>query len=106
METVFHKFGWQASGAFAIDLCLFRWCCSVHCKRIFDPNLLKKKLIDTELAKELYKKYSAIHRRKICAWKMICVLSQFVDDDIVGEVTRCLQIALYVYSRCSCWTCQ
>ncbi|TYI93880.1 hypothetical protein E1A91_D02G165300v1 [Gossypium mustelinum] len=52
-------------------------------------------LNDKKLAKELYKKYSAIHRRKIRAWQMICVLSQFVDDDIVGEVTQCLQIALY-----------
>ncbi|KAG4158798.1 hypothetical protein ERO13_D02G139050v2 [Gossypium hirsutum] len=52
-------------------------------------------LNDKKLAKELYKKYSAIHRRKIRAWQIICVLSQFVDDDIVGEVTQCLQIALY-----------
>ncbi|KAL1136567.1 hypothetical protein V6Z11_A12G247800 [Gossypium hirsutum] len=38
---------------------------------------------------------TVIHRRKIRAWQMICVLSQFVDDDIVEEVTQCLQIALY-----------
>ncbi|KAG8498746.1 hypothetical protein CXB51_005166 [Gossypium anomalum] len=79
-------------------------------------------LNDKELAKELYKKYSAvadtflfilfrflilcfrlvgmliicpiifqqIHGRKLRDWQMICVLSQFVDDDIVGEVTQCL----------------
>ncbi|TYH97453.1 hypothetical protein ES332_A12G244000v1 [Gossypium tomentosum] len=38
---------------------------------------------------------TVIHRRKIRAWQMICVLSQFVDDDIVEEVAQCLQIALY-----------
>ncbi|PPR83318.1 hypothetical protein GOBAR_AA37391 [Gossypium barbadense] len=61
----------------------------------FSWHSLFMQLNDKELAKELYKKYSAIHRRKIRAWQMICVLSQFVDDDIVGEVTQCLQIALY-----------
>ncbi|TYI43724.1 hypothetical protein ES332_A01G188300v1 [Gossypium tomentosum] len=96
MEIVFHKFG----SAFVIDLYLLRRHCSVHSKRIFNPNLLKKKLNDKDLAKELYKKYSAIHRRKIRAWQMICVLSQFVDDDIVGEVRQCLQIALYVSNYC------
>ncbi|PPD75236.1 hypothetical protein GOBAR_DD27830 [Gossypium barbadense] len=63
--------------------------------KLFLLELLDTVLNDKELAKELYKKYSAIHRRKIRAWQMICVLSQFVDDDIVGEVTQCLQIALY-----------
>ncbi|KAB2058030.1 hypothetical protein ES319_A11G207600v1 [Gossypium barbadense] len=52
-------------------------------------------LNDKELAKELYKKYNVTHRQKVRAWQMIYVLSQFVDDDIVGEVTQCLQIALY-----------
>lgn len=37
-----------------------------------------------------------IHRRKVRAWQMICVLSRFVDDDIVGRVTSSLHIALYV----------
>ncbi|KAL1136569.1 hypothetical protein V6Z11_A12G247800 [Gossypium hirsutum] len=63
--------------------------------KLFLLELLDTVLNDKELAKELYKKYSAIHRRKIRAWQMICVLSQFVDDDIVEEVTQCLQIALY-----------
>ncbi|TYG91203.1 hypothetical protein ES288_A12G243200v1 [Gossypium darwinii] len=63
--------------------------------KLFLLELLDTVLNDKELAKELYKKYSAIHRRKIRAWQMICVLSQFVDDDIVEEVAQCLQIALY-----------
>ncbi|XWS49177.1 hypothetical protein CRYUN_Cryun13aG0141400 [Craigia yunnanensis] len=63
--------------------------------KLFLRELLDSVVNDKDLAKELYKKYSAIHRRKIRAWQMICVLSQFVDDDIVGEVTHCLHIALY-----------
>ncbi|KAB5573980.1 hypothetical protein DKX38_001174 [Salix brachista] len=50
---------------------------------------------DKDLAKELYKKYSGIHRRKIRAWQMICVLSRFVTDDIVAQVTHNLHISLY-----------
>ncbi|KAA3465723.1 hypothetical protein EPI10_000864 [Gossypium australe] len=52
--------------AFKIDLHLLRRRCSVHRKRTFDPNLLKKKLNDKELAKELYKKYSAVYSRCSC----------------------------------------
>ncbi|XVE57547.1 hypothetical protein DITRI_Ditri04bG0099200 [Diplodiscus trichospermus] len=63
--------------------------------KLFLLELLDFVVTDKDLAKELYKKYSAIHRRKIRAWQMICVLSQFVDDDIVGEVQHCLAIALY-----------
>ncbi|XP_022735884.1 uncharacterized protein LOC111289259 isoform X8 [Durio zibethinus] len=63
--------------------------------KFFLLELLDSVVNDKDLAKELYKKYSAIHRRKIRAWQMICVLSQFVDDDIVGEVIHCLNIALY-----------
>lgn len=63
--------------------------------KLFLLELLDSVVNDKDLAKELYKKYSAIHRRKIRAWQMICVLSQFVDDDIVGEVTHNVHIALY-----------
>ncbi|KAK7251820.1 hypothetical protein RIF29_35366 [Crotalaria pallida] len=49
-------------------------------------ELLDSAVNDKDLAKELYKKYSAIHRRKIRAWQIICVLSPFVDKDIVGKV--------------------
>lgn len=37
-----------------------------------------------------------IHRRKIRAWQMICVLSRFVSEDIVGQVTCYLHVALAV----------
>ncbi|XVF51863.1 hypothetical protein PTKIN_Ptkin04bG0218100 [Pterospermum kingtungense] len=63
--------------------------------KLFLLELLDSVVNDKDLAKELYKKYSAIHRRKIRAWQMLCVLSQFVDDDIVGEVAHFLHIALY-----------
>ncbi|KAK8520784.1 hypothetical protein V6N13_076919 [Hibiscus sabdariffa] len=63
--------------------------------KLFLLELLDSVINDKDLAKELYKKHSAIHRRKVRAWQMICVLSQFVDDNVVGEVTHCLQISLY-----------
>lgn len=34
------------------------------------------------------------------AWQMICVLSSFVCDDIVDEVTQQLHIALNVSDSC------
>ncbi|EEF37970.1 RNA binding protein, putative [Ricinus communis] len=63
--------------------------------KIFLLELLDSAVNDKDLAKELYKKYSGIHRRKIRVWQMICVLSRFVTDDIVGKVTCSLHIALY-----------
>ncbi|XAR70547.1 tRNA (guanosine(18)-2'-O)-methyltransferase [Bertholletia excelsa] len=62
--------------------------------KMFLLQLLDLVVNDKDLAKELYKKYSAVHRRKIRAWQMICILSQFVDQDILEEVTSNLQIAL------------
>nr|POF01631.1 putative methyltransferase tarbp1 [Quercus suber] len=50
---------------------------------------------DKDLSKELYKKYSAIHRRKIRAWQMICVLSRFARQDSLGQVTQSLHTSLY-----------
>ncbi|XP_058009476.1 uncharacterized protein LOC110660845 isoform X2 [Hevea brasiliensis] len=63
--------------------------------KLFLLELLESVVNDKDLAKELYKKYSGIHRRKIRAWQMICVLSRFVEDDIVGKVTSSLHIAFY-----------
>ncbi|KAL2573578.1 hypothetical protein AAZV13_17G136200 [Glycine max] len=57
-------------------------------------ELLDSVVNDKDLAKELYKKYSAIHRRKIRAWQIICVLSPFVEEDIVGKVLEYLYISL------------
>nr|XP_048320592.1 uncharacterized protein LOC107430356 isoform X2 [Ziziphus jujuba var. spinosa] len=81
--------------------------------KLFLLGLLDAVVSDKDLAKELYKKYSAnlyivmllivkwsplyqsmIHRRKIRAWQMICVLSHFVCQDIVGQVTHHLHISL------------
>ncbi|KAK4802524.1 hypothetical protein SAY86_000727 [Trapa natans] len=63
--------------------------------KLFLLELLDSAINDKDLAKELYKKYSAIHRRKIRVWQMICVLTQFVCDDIVEQVTHCLHVSLY-----------
>ncbi|XP_077235143.1 tRNA/rRNA methyltransferase (SpoU) family protein [Tasmannia lanceolata] len=68
---------------------------ALHCGKLFLLELLDSVVKDKDLAKELYKKYSAIHRRKVRAWQMICVLSPFVDDDIVQRVTSSLHICLY-----------
>ncbi|XP_051144850.1 uncharacterized protein LOC127260880 isoform X3 [Andrographis paniculata] len=63
--------------------------------KMFLIELLNSVITDRDLSKELYKKYSAIHRRKVRAWQMICVLSRFVDRDIFEQVTSCLQTSIY-----------
>ncbi|KAF7828486.1 putative methyltransferase TARBP1 [Senna tora] len=62
--------------------------------KLFLLELLDSAVNDKALAKELYKKYSAIHRRKIRVWQMICVLSPFVEQDIVGKVVDNLCLSL------------
>ncbi|KAK7330831.1 hypothetical protein VNO77_25035 [Canavalia gladiata] len=62
--------------------------------RSFLLELLDSVVNDKDLAKELYKKYSSIHRRKIRAWQVICVLSPFVEEDTVGKVVDYLYISL------------
>ncbi|XP_040986583.1 uncharacterized protein LOC121234635 isoform X3 [Juglans microcarpa x Juglans regia] len=62
--------------------------------KLFLLELLDSVVNDKDLAKELYKKYSAIHRRKIRAWQMICVLSRFACEDIVGQVIQSLHTSL------------
>ncbi|XP_071917541.1 uncharacterized protein [Coffea arabica] len=62
--------------------------------KIFLLELLQSVLNDKDLAKELYKKHSSIHRRKIRAWQMICILSRFVYEDIAEEVMCSLHKAL------------
>ncbi|KAK4262528.1 hypothetical protein QN277_028078 [Acacia crassicarpa] len=62
--------------------------------KLFLLELLDSAVNDKDLAKELYKKYSAIHRRKIRVWQTICVLSPFVEQDIVGKVADYLCLSL------------
>ncbi|KAE9607417.1 putative tRNA (guanosine(18)-2'-O)-methyltransferase [Lupinus albus] len=62
--------------------------------KLFLLELLDSAVNDKDLVKELYKKYSAIHRRKIRAWQIICVLSPFVDKDIVEKVVDYLYTSL------------
>ncbi|XP_070009091.1 uncharacterized protein [Nicotiana sylvestris] len=63
--------------------------------KMFLLELLNSVVNDKDLAKELCKKYSAIHRRKVRAWQMICILSRFIDQDIVQQVTYNLHVSLY-----------
>ncbi|ERN01057.1 hypothetical protein AMTR_s00002p00160160 [Amborella trichopoda] len=63
--------------------------------RMFLLELLDSAVNDKYLSKELYKKHSMIHRHKVRAWQMICVLSLFVDESIVEEVTSMLHVCLY-----------
>ncbi|KAI4369980.1 hypothetical protein MLD38_018368 [Melastoma candidum] len=63
--------------------------------RLFLLELLHSAVNEKDLAKELYKKYSAVHRRKIRAWQMICGLSRFVHEDILDQVTNSLHTSLY-----------
>uniref|UniRef100_A0A1J3HNC1 tRNA (guanosine(18)-2'-O)-methyltransferase TARBP1 n=1 Tax=Noccaea caerulescens TaxID=107243 RepID=A0A1J3HNC1_NOCCA len=63
--------------------------------KLFLLDLLDAAVHDKDLAKELYKKYSAIHRRKIRAWQMICIMSRFVSNDIVGQVMDSVHICLH-----------
>ncbi|KAI8530131.1 hypothetical protein RHMOL_Rhmol11G0031900 [Rhododendron molle] len=89
--------------------------------KMFLLDLLDFAVNDKDLAKELYKKYSGIvavgwgvknsppiyspipaklstrvHRRKVRAWQMICILSPFVDKNIMLDVTCSLHAALYM----------
>ncbi|KAL9246886.1 hypothetical protein vseg_020367 [Gypsophila vaccaria] len=70
-------------------------CAALESGKQFLLELLDSSINDKDLSKELYKKYSAIHRRKVRAWQMICVLSRFVCQDIVQRVVDCLSICLY-----------
>ncbi|KAL6974785.1 tRNA (guanosine(18)-2'-O)-methyltransferase, partial [Sarracenia purpurea var. burkii] len=63
--------------------------------KMFLLELLDLVVNDKDLAKELYKKYSGVHRRKIRVWQMISILSQFVDENILLKVTRSLHMSLY-----------
>ncbi|CAI9095603.1 OLC1v1031591C1 [Oldenlandia corymbosa var. corymbosa] len=62
--------------------------------KMFLLELLQSALVEKDLSKELYKKHSAIHRRKIRVWQMICILSRFVYPDNVEEVTFSLHTAI------------
>ncbi|KAJ4784544.1 tRNA/rRNA methyltransferase (SpoU) family protein [Rhynchospora pubera] len=68
---------------------------AVYCGKLFLLELLDSAVNDKDISKELYKKYSSVHRRKVRAWQMICVLSHFVEDDIIEEVTSKLYLCLY-----------
>ncbi|KAJ1299246.1 hypothetical protein BS78_01G517100 [Paspalum vaginatum] len=68
---------------------------ALESSKLFLLKLLNSAVNDKDLSKELYKKYSSVHRRKVRVWQMICVLSHYVEDDIVREVTSSTHICLY-----------
>ncbi|KAH9607099.1 hypothetical protein KSS87_005028 [Heliosperma pusillum] len=70
-------------------------CAALESGKAFLLELLDSTVNDKDLSKELYKKHSAIHRRKVRAWQMICVLSRFVRQDIIQRVMDCLSTCLY-----------
>ncbi|KAL1567204.1 tRNA (guanosine(18)-2'-O)-methyltransferase [Salvia divinorum] len=69
-------------------------CAIISSRKLFLLELLSSVVNEKDLSKELYKKYSAIHRRKVHAWQMICALARFVDLDIVEEVTLSLHTSI------------
>lgn len=69
-------------------------CSALESGRIFLLELLESAVNDKDLAKELYKKHSATHRRKVRAWQMLCVLSRFVDQNIAQQVMQSLSVSL------------
>ncbi|KAE8818497.1 methyltransferase tarbp1 [Hordeum vulgare] len=68
---------------------------ALQCGKLFLLKLLDSAVNDNDLSKELYKKYSSVHRRKVRVWQMICVLSHYVEEDIVEEVTSSVHTCLY-----------
>ncbi|KAH8973918.1 hypothetical protein BDL97_01G073400 [Sphagnum fallax] len=65
------------------------------CGQMLLLELLNAAVEDPNLSKELYKKKSLIHRRKVRVWQMLCILSPFITDDMVSKVTVMLDICLY-----------
>ncbi|XP_021841519.2 uncharacterized protein [Spinacia oleracea] len=68
---------------------------AIESGKMFLLELLDSAVNDKDLAKELYKKHSATHRRKVRAWQMLCLLSKFVHQDIVQQVIQSLSTSLY-----------
>jgi tRNA guanosine-2'-O-methyltransferase len=64
------------------------------CGQMLLLELLNAAVEDPNLSKELYKKKSLIHRRKVRIWQMLCILSPFITDDMVSKVTVMLDICL------------
>ncbi|KAL2636392.1 hypothetical protein R1flu_007871 [Riccia fluitans] len=62
--------------------------------RAFLLELLTAAAEDTDLNKELYKKKSAIHRRKVRVWQMLCILSSFLCREdlpqLILRLKKCL----------------
>lgn len=64
--------------------------------KMFLLELVDSVVNDVDLARELYKKSSSIHRRKTRVWQMICILSRFVDEGSLQQVTSAMHKCLYM----------
>ncbi|KAG6543303.1 hypothetical protein Mapa_015217 [Marchantia paleacea] len=58
-------------------------------------ELLTAAAEDTDLNKELYKKKSAIHRRKVRVWQMLCILTPFLCREDLARLTTLLKKCLH-----------
>ncbi|KAL3677602.1 hypothetical protein R1sor_027550 [Riccia sorocarpa] len=63
--------------------------------RAFLLGLLTAAAEDTDLNKELYKKKSAIHRRKVRVWQMLCILSPFLCREDIAQLMHLLKKCLH-----------
>lgn len=93
VAALFYKLSDIAGRVGSVDENEVSWAALVS-GQMFLLELLQFALNDKDLSKELYKKYSAIHRRKIRVWQMICVLVRFANQEIVETVTCFLHKAL------------
>ncbi|XP_002961961.2 uncharacterized protein LOC9630109 isoform X1 [Selaginella moellendorffii] len=67
----------------------------LNCGRSLLFQLLNAAVHDLDLAKELYKKNSALHRRKVRLWQMLCILTRFVDESMLEDVILRLEQCVY-----------
>ncbi|GAB2209657.1 hypothetical protein Droror1_Dr00026878 [Drosera rotundifolia] len=93
IAVLFYKLGDMAEMA-RLQEELYTFHAAAESGKLFLLELLHSVMNDKDLSKELYKKYSAIHRRKVRVWQMLCVLSRFVDQEIVQQVMETLHILL------------
>ncbi|XP_057858897.1 uncharacterized protein LOC131067769 isoform X3 [Cryptomeria japonica] len=104
VAVLFHRLAAYVEGAqLSVDKKIQKEAMHVsNAGKMFLLELLDSALNDLDLAKELYKKWSAlckmlfqIHRRKTRAWQMICILSRFVTEDSMEQVTSIVHQCIY-----------
>jgi len=89
-----------------VRLMFLRMCLNIFCFQVFEYGMiwefflfLLEYLLLASISysmTHLITLLLQIHRRKIRAWQIICVLSPFVEEDIVGKVVEYLSVSLNV----------